>query len=91
MSQARKITKEEFLEKVSQRNLSEDDALNKLAEELIHYEKKYKMRSEVFFKIIVGTPAEDTPDFLTWASCYRSYFRLFQSKFSVKGVAVYAA
>jgi len=56
-------------------------------EELYQYEKKYKMRSEVFFKIIVGTPAEDTPDFLTWASCYRSYFRLFQSKFSVKGVA----
>lgn len=45
------------------------------------------MRSEVFFKIIVGTPAEDTPDFLTWASCYRSYFRLFQSKFSIKSVA----
>ena len=87
MSQARKMTKEEFVERMSQRKISEDDALNKLAEELYHYEKKYKMRSEVFFKIIVGTPAEDTPDFLTWASCYRSYFRLFQSKFSVKGVA----
>ncbi len=87
MTQAKKMTKDEFIEKVSQRNLSEDDALNKLAEELYHYEKKYKMRSEIFFKIIVGTPAEDTPDFLTWASCYRSYFRLFQSKFSVEGVA----
>jgi hypothetical protein len=91
MSQARKMTKEEFIEKVSQRNLSENDALNKLAEELYQYEKKYKMRSEVFFKIIVGTPAEDTPDFLTWASCYRSYFRLFQSKVSVEGMAAYAA
>ncbi|MBN1639502.1 MAG: hypothetical protein JW866_11070 [Ignavibacteriales bacterium] len=87
MDQAQKMTKEEFIEKVSKRNISEDDALNKLAEELYHYEKKYKMRSEVFFKIIVGTPAEDTPDFLTWASCYRSYFRLFQSKFSIKSVA----
>lgn len=87
MSQARKMTKEEFIEKASQHNLSEDDALNKLAEELYQYEKKYKMRSEVFFKIIVGTPVEDTPDFLTWASCYRSYFRLFQSKLPVKGVA----
>lgn len=91
MSQARKMTKEEFIEKVSQRNLSENDVLNKLAEELYQYEKKYKMRSEVFFKIIVGTPAEDTPDFLTWASCYRSYFRLFQSKVSVEGMAAYAA
>ena len=65
MSQARKMTKEEFVEKISQRNLSEDDALYKLTEELYQYKKKYKMRSEVFFKIIVGTPAEDTPDFLT--------------------------
>lgn len=33
MCQAQKMTKEEFIEKVSKRNISEDDALNKLAEE----------------------------------------------------------
>jgi len=76
MSQNKKMTKQEFIEKLSQQALSKDEVLNKLAEELYHYEKKYGMRSELFYRIIVGTPAEDTPDFLTWASCYRSYFRL---------------
>lgn len=87
MNQTKKLTKEEFVEQLSHRKISEDDVLNKLVEELYAFEKKYKMRLEVFFKIIVGTPAEDIPDFLIWASCYRSYFRLFQTRFSVKGLA----
>ena len=82
-----KMSKEEFLEKVSCLELSESQAIKKLTEELHHYEKKYKMRSEIFFNVIVGTPAEDIPDFLAWASCYRSYFRLFQSKFDIKEIA----
>jgi len=82
-----KMSKEEFFEKVSCLESSEGQVIKELTEELHHYEKKYKMRSEIFFKIIVGTPAEDTPDFLAWASCYRSYFRLFQSKFDLEGIA----
>jgi hypothetical protein len=40
------------------------------------------MRSEVFYQLIVGTPAEDHPDFIGWAICYRSYFRTLRAKVS---------
>jgi len=33
---------------------------------------------------------EDTPDFVNWAMCYRSYFRTLQAKFSLKTLAPYA-
>ena len=42
------------------------------------------LRSEIFYKLIVGSSAEDTPDFIAWAMCYRSYFRTIQSKFSIE-------
>lgn len=48
------------------------------------------MRSEVFYALIPGTPAEDQPDFLNWAICYRSYFRALQSKFPLKELSRYA-
>jgi hypothetical protein len=48
------------------------------------------MRSEVFYALIPGTPAEDQPDFIQWAICYRSYFRALQAKFSVKELDSYA-
>jgi hypothetical protein len=47
-------------------------------------------RSEVFDAVIPGTPAEDQPDFLNWAICYRSYFRALQSKFPLKELSRYA-
>lgn len=86
MNQKRKMDNKQFLDKLSKLDSSEDHALNELAEELHSYEKKYKMRSEVFMRIIADTPAEDTVDFLSWKSCYQSYFRLFQSKFSLEGI-----
>lgn len=82
-----KMSKEEFVEKISNLELSEDRVISKLSEELQQYEKKYKLRSEIFYKLIVGTPAEDTPDFIAWAICYRSYFRTIQSKFSIEEIA----
>ena len=51
---------------------------------------KYGMRSEVFYALIPGTPAEDQPDFLNWAICQRSYFRALQSKFPLKELSRYA-
>ena len=81
-----KMSKEEFVEKISKLELSEDRAISNLSEELQQYEKKYKLRSEIFYKLIVGTPAEDTPDFIAWAICYRSYFRTIQSKFSIEEI-----
>jgi len=82
-SKSRKMSKDEFYQKVSNFELSSNKAITKLSEQLHQYEKKYNLRSEIFYKIIVGTPAEDTPDFIAWAMCYRTYFRTLQSKFSI--------
>ncbi|MBL7073663.1 hypothetical protein ISS37_00290 [candidate division KSB1 bacterium] len=85
-SKSRKMSKEEFTQKVNSLELSPDKAIAKLAEQLYKYEKKYNLRSEIFYKLIVGTPAEDTPDFIAWAICYRTYFRTLQSKLSIEEV-----
>lgn len=82
-----KLSKQEFVEKISQLELSGDRAITELSEELQQYERKYGLRSEIFYKLIVGTPAEDTPDFISWGICYRSYFRLMQSKFSIEEIS----
>ena len=76
----KKLTKQEFLQRVLDGRLSADRALAHLTGQLHEYEKKYNLRSEVFYKLIVGTPAEDHPDFLAWAICYRSYFRTVQAR-----------
>ena len=80
------MTKKRFIQQITSRTLSTDKVLTNLREELYDYEKKYNMRSEVFYNLIVGTPAEASPDFINWAICYRSYFRTLQSKFPVKGL-----
>lgn len=84
------MTKAEFVRQVSSGTLSADAVITELADELHTYESKYKMRSEVLHALIVGTPAEDTPDFLNWAMCYRSYFRALQTKLPVKEPGHYA-
>ena len=81
-----KMSQDEFAWKVSNLELSVDRTIAKLSEQLHGYEKKYNLRSEIFYKLIVGTPAEDTPDFIAWAMCYRSYFRILQSKFSIEEI-----
>ena len=86
----RHLTKKEFLKKVTNGTLAADRVSAKLLEELQRYEQKYSMRSEVFYALIAGTPAEDQPDFLQWAMCYRSYFRTLRAKFPVKELAAYA-
>ena len=82
-----KMSKEKFIREISNLELSTDTAIAKLSQQLHEYEKKYNLRSEIFYKLIVGTPAEDTPDFLGWAMCYRSYFRTLQSKFSIEEIS----
>jgi hypothetical protein len=82
----KKLTREDFIKKVMSGSLSTDRAITQLTEQLHQYEKKYNMRSEVFYKLIVGTPAEDHPDFLSWAMCYRSHFRVLKTKFSIEEV-----
>ena len=48
-----KISKDEFVGKISNFELSEDRAISKLSEQLQQYEKKYNLRSEIFYKLIV--------------------------------------
>ena len=79
-----KMSKEKFIQEISNLELSADTAIAKLSQQLHEYEEKYNLRSEIFYKLIVGTLAEDTPDFIGWAMCYRSYFRTLQSKFSIE-------
>jgi hypothetical protein len=81
-----KLSKQDFVEKINKLELSEDRAIAELSEELQQYERRYRLRSEIFYRLIVGTPAEDTPDFISWGICYRSYFRLMQSKFSIEEI-----
>ena len=87
---AKRMTKKEFLKKVTHGTLSSDHATAKIVAELQRYEQKYRMRSKVFYALIVGTPAEDHSDFLQWAISYRSYFRALQAKFPLKELAGYA-
>lgn len=82
-----KMSKEKFIREISNLQLSTDTAIANLSKQLHEYEEKYNLRSEIFYKLIVGTPAEDTPDFIAWAMCYRSYFRILQSKFSVEEIS----
>jgi hypothetical protein len=84
------MTKAEFIRQVSAGTVLPDDVISELADELHTYESKYHMRSEVFYALIVGTPAEDTPDFVNWAMCYRNYFRALQTKLPLKTLAPYA-
>lgn len=85
-----RMTKAQFIQRISSGTLSADAVTAELADELHEYENKYKMRSEVFFALIAGTPAEDTPDLLNWAMCYRSYFRALQAKLPVKELSHFA-
>ena len=86
----RPLTKKQFVRLVETGTLSTDQVTSKMVDELQLYERKYGMRSEVFYALIPGTPAEDQPDFLNWAICYRSYFRALQSKFPFKELSRYA-
>ncbi len=86
----RRMTKKQFIKAVARGTFSADQLIGKMVDELQLYERKYGMRSEVFYALIPGTPAEDQPDFLNWAICYRSYFRALQSKFPFKELSRYA-
>jgi hypothetical protein len=85
-----RMTKKKFVNLVTQGTLSADQVIAKRVDELQRYERKYGMRSEVFYAVIPGTPAENQPDFINWAICYRSYFRTLQSKFPLKELSRYA-
>jgi hypothetical protein len=80
----RKITKEQFLAEAMRYEPDREKSVIGLIEQLHAYEKKYRMRSEIFFKLLVGTPLEDQNDFPDWATCYRQYFKIVQSQLSIE-------
>jgi hypothetical protein len=59
-----KMSKKKFIREISNLGLSTDTAIAKLSQQLHKYEEKYNLRSKIFYKLIIGTPAEDTPDFI---------------------------
>lgn len=54
-----------------------------LIEQLHAYEKEYRVRAEIFFKLLVGTPLIDQDDFPDWAMCYRQYFKIVHSQIRI--------
>jgi hypothetical protein len=88
---ALKLTKAKFLARAMSSEPNLERVIDDLVDQLHAYEKKYRMRSEIFIKIIVGTPAEDQEDFLAWATCYRQYFRVLQSQVSAERVSANVA
>jgi hypothetical protein len=81
---SRKITKEQFLAEAMRHEPDRQKNIVDLIEQLHAYERKYRIRSEIFFKLLVGTPIEDQNDFLDWAVCYRQYFKIVQSQFIIE-------
>jgi len=73
------MTEEDFIRMVVDARPTTDEVIAYLTDELSEYEKKYKMRSEVFYdryNRMAGTPECDQPDFIAWAMCYRSFLRV---------------
>ncbi|MCI0618341.1 hypothetical protein L0244_35640 [bacterium] len=56
-----------------------EKTIDEIIQQLHAFEKKYRMRSEIFFKLFVGTPLERQDEFHEWAICYRQYFKILQN------------
>ncbi|HZD42215.1 MAG TPA: hypothetical protein VE131_15940 [Terriglobales bacterium] len=54
-----RMTKKKFVKMVTSGTLSADRAIGNMVDELQRYERKYGMRSEIFYALNPGTPAED--------------------------------
>jgi hypothetical protein len=57
----RRMTKKHFVKMIAQKALSADQTIGKMVDELQRYERKYGMRSEVFYALIPYS--RDQPDF----------------------------
>jgi len=82
-----KMTKEQFFAEAMSRQPDRVRSMAKLAKQLQTYENKYRIRSEIFYKLIVGTPLEDQEDFWDWAACYSQYFKIFHRNVCFKKVS----
>lgn len=59
---------------------TKQEAINDLKRILNTYEEKYNISTEAFAKKVIGTPAEDEPDFLNWAIHYDCYSKIVNGK-----------
>lgn len=66
---------EAFCDYMLKHQRSEKEAFESLKRELKEFEEQYGMSSETFAETIMGTPAEDDPDFIIWGGTYRTYLR----------------
>lgn len=73
------ITKKQVLAETIRFQQYREKTVDEIIHQLHVYEKKYRMRSEIFFRLFVGTPLEHQGEFLDWIACYRQYFRTLQS------------
>jgi hypothetical protein len=60
-----RMTKKKFVKMVTSGNLSADRAIGNMVDELQRYERKYGMRSEVFYALILVPRRR--PTVLNWA------------------------
>ena len=67
---------EEFCDYVLKRQISIEESYQRTLKNLQVFEEKYGMTSDQFAKTIMGTPAEDEPDFLEWGMEYDTYLEL---------------
>jgi hypothetical protein len=71
---------EEFRDYVLKNRPSKEESIQHLKNKMSFFEQKYKMSTEEFVQNIVGTPADDTPDFIRWLCHYESYRKLTNGK-----------
>ena len=71
---------EGFYHYVDTHQSSREKTICSLENQLKTYEEKYKMPTSEFVKNIVGSPAEDSFDFIRWAGDYESYCELTNGK-----------
>lgn len=67
---------EEFCDYVLKRQVPIEEAYQRTLNNLKAFEEKYGMTSDQFAEKIMGTPAEDEPDFLIWGMEYDTYLEL---------------
>lgn len=71
---------DEFYHYMDTHRASKEKTIHSLEKNLKFYEQKYEMSTSEFVENIVGTPAEDTFDFIRWAGDYESYCELTNGK-----------
>ncbi|MBU1262672.1 hypothetical protein KKG61_06435 [bacterium] len=67
---------ESFRDYVFAHRATKEDSIHHLEKKMNFFEQKYNMSTSAFIHNVVGTPADDTPDFIGWLCHYESYCKL---------------